>query len=62
MSRLLIAKREAIATETKFNRIAQRCPAEDFYLCTAAKSHFEQSATQFRIAAHTDDVSAASDA
>ena len=49
--RLFLTQRQAVAAEAELNRIAERRAADDFNLRAVAKSHFEQSPAQGRIAA-----------
>jgi hypothetical protein len=62
VSGLFISQRKTISPQTKLDGITQRRAAEHFHLRVVAEAHLQESPAQFRIAAHTDDVSAAADA
>ncbi len=62
MPRLLIPERQVIPAQTKFNRIAQRCPADDLNTGAVAEAHLKESTAQFRVAANAYDAPFAADA
>src|SRR5205823_3442710 len=59
---LLIAQRQAVATQAELDGVAQRRPPEDLDAGAVAEAHLQQPAADFRIAADGDHAAAAADA
>jgi hypothetical protein len=62
MAGLIAAKRKVIAAESKFNRITQRRPANDFDRRAVAKTHLQQSPPNIRLTTDGNNLTMTSDA